>query len=138
VAGLDLASKFAGNPLTDGIRALAGGAPTEKNQLIMLAGGIIASALGDLAAALSLANLDRRNAARYKSNADNLDFLSTIYLPEARAAAAAGDRAQVLGFIDLVQGMISSEHRERTMLRDLAKDLSLEKFTKMRVPGLKR
>jgi hypothetical protein len=138
VAGLGFAATFAGIPLPESIRSLADAATTEKGQLIMLSGGIVASALGDLTAALSLANLDRRNAARYKSNADNLDFLSTTYLPEARAAAAAGDRAQVLGFIDLVQGMISSEHREWTMLRDLAKDLSLEKFAKMRVPGLKR
>jgi hypothetical protein len=138
VAALGFLGTFTGVALPGVLRALADAAVSDRGQLVMLAGGIVASALGDLTAALSLASLDKRNAARYLSNADNLDFLSEKDLAEARAAAAAGDRGQTQSFIDLVQGIISSEHREWTQLRDLAKDLTLERFAKMRVPGLKR
>jgi len=138
VAALGFIGTFTNIPLPGALSTLADAAVTETGQLVMLAGGIVASALGDLTAATSLASLDRRNAARYLSNADNLDFLAEQYLAEARAAAAAGDRGQTQSFIDLVQGIISSEHREWTLLRDLAKDLTLERFAKMRVPGLKR
>jgi hypothetical protein len=120
------------------IRNFAISADSKEGHVLMLTLGIIASALGDLTASLSLANLDRRNAARYLSNAANLDFLAEKYLGEARDAAAAGDRQRTQDFIDLVQSIISSEHREWTMLRDLAKDLNLANFAKMRVPGLKR
>lgn len=135
VAALVFLDSYANISLPQPLRDLADAAVTDKGRIIMLAGGIIASALGDLTAALSLSSLDRRNAARYLSNADNLDFLSEKYLKEARAAAASGDPLQTQYFIDLVSGIISSEHREWIMLRDLAKDLSLERFAKMRLPG---
>lgn len=138
IATLGFVGGFAQIPMPQAMRDVIEASLTDRGQIVMLAGGIVASALGDLTAALSLASLDRRNAARYLSNADNLDFLSAQYLAEARAAAAAGDRGKTLSFIDLVQGIISSEHREWIMLRDLAKDLTLERFAKMRVPGLKR
>jgi hypothetical protein len=137
-ASLGFLGLFPDLPVPPFIKDLAISADTEKGHVLMLTLGIIASALGDLAASLSLANLDRRNAARYHSNADNLDFLAEKYLSEARDAAAAGDRPRTQDFIDLVQGIISSEHREWTMLRDMAKDLNLANFAKLRVPGLRR
>ena len=100
--------------------------------------GIVTSAMADLVAALSLADLDLRNSVRYLSNADNLDALREKYLAAAREAAAAGDADKVGDFIELGQMYISSEHREWVLVRDLAKDLTLEHFAQLRLPGRRR
>ena len=57
-------------------------------------------------------DLDERNASRFLTTADNLDFLTDTGLLQARQAAQAGNADEVLAFIHRVHGQISSEHRE--------------------------
>ena len=85
--------------------------PAKLNRIV-LATGVVASALYGLGVARSLMDLDERNASRYKVVAENLEFLAAKKLPAARQAAAAGDHAAVLNFVEAVQDQISSEHRE--------------------------
>ena len=116
---------------------------TEEAQRIFLGLGVIAASLQGLLAAFAVMSLDERNAARYRTTADNLDALAGSPLEEARAAAATptseGEEArrgrdQVLGFVALVENQISSEHREWIALRKLAPDLALERLKSLRLP----
>lgn len=86
-------------------------APGQLNRVV-LATGVVASALYGLGVARSLMDLDERNASRYKIVAGNLEFLFDAKLPAARQAAADGDQAAVLKFVQAVQDQISAEHRE--------------------------
>lgn len=74
--------------------------------------GTIASGLYGLGVARSLMDLDERNASRFLTTADNLEYLAANGLAGAREAAAAGRQDDVLAFIRRVQEQISSEHRE--------------------------
>lgn len=87
--------------------------------VLPLAVGVVASAFYGLAASLSLLNMDARNASRYLTTADNLAFLSEQSLEAARRAAAAGDKLKVLDFTGRIQALVSSEHREWALLRDV-------------------
>lgn len=78
--------------------------------------GTIASGLYGLGVARSLMDLDERNASRFLTTADNLDFLTGTGLLPAREAAEAGNADEVLAFIRRVHGQISSEHREWILL----------------------
>lgn len=91
-------------------------------QRVLLALGVIASSLYGLGVARSLMDLDERNASRYLVTADNLDFLAEGGLPSAREAAAESRLEPVLAFIAEVQGLISSEHREWLLLREIRAD----------------
>lgn len=137
-AALGFLGAFAGLQMPDYLHRIGRLAFDDAGRVIMLAIGIVGSALGDLTAALSLSRLDRRNAARYAANAQNLDFLAERYLEEARAAAASGESGPVRDFVDLVQGIISAEHREWMLLQDLAMEVSLEHLASLRVPGRRR
>ena len=107
-----------GVPVPTQIIALSGYFPPGHINRILLALGVIASALYGLGVARSLMDLDERNASRYLTTAENLDYVSSN-LTEARAAAAADDAGAVLAFIDRVQGLISSEHQEWILLSSL-------------------
>jgi hypothetical protein len=85
------------------------------NQL-MLGLGTVASGLYGLGTARSLMDLDERNASRFLTTAENLEFLSAGALHDARKAAAAGRQEDVLAFIERVHQQISSEHREWILL----------------------
>ncbi len=81
-----------------------------------LALGVVASALYGLGVARSLMDLDERNASRFLTTSQNLEFLTETGLIEAREAAAAGNAEGVRDFIAQVQDQISSEHREWILL----------------------
>ena len=85
----------------------------------LLAVGVAASALYGFAAARSLMNLDERNASRYLTTWDNLNFLHATQLDYVRRRAAEGDRAQVDQFVARVQALISSEHQEWVRWREM-------------------
>lgn len=115
---------------------------SDEAQRLFLGIGIIAASLQGLLAAFAVMSLDDRNAARYRSTADNLDALAGRPRDEARAAAAtAGEpgktetaREAVLAFVALVQSQISSEHKEWIALRKVAPDLALERLKSLRLP----
>lgn len=115
---------------------------TDLLQRTFLGLGILAAALQGLLAAYAVISLDERNAARYRSTAENLDALSARPLEEARRAAAEGGssdrheaaRERVLAFVALVQEQISAEHREWIALRKLAPDLALDRLKSLRLP----
>jgi hypothetical protein len=90
----------------------------------MLALGVMASALYGLGIARSLMDLDERNASRYLTTAENLEYLTHTRLPEARAAAVADQPEAVFAFVDRAQALVSSEHQEWILLsaRDRAAD----------------
>ncbi len=115
----------------------------EEAQRIFLGLGIIAASLQGLLAAFAVISLDERNAARYRTTAENLDALAGRPLDEARAAAASlkdapekaeSAREQVLAFAALVQSQISSEHREWIALRKVAPELALDRLKGLRLP----
>lgn len=95
--------------------------------------GVMASALQGLLAAIGLMNLDERNAARYGSVSQNLEFLHDTYLDDARQRAINDDRSGVLKFTSLVQEQISSEHREWVELRMLT-DVTLDTLAAQELP----
>ena len=115
---------------------------TDLLQRTFLCLGILAAALQGLLAGYAVMSLDERNAARYRSTAENLDALSDRPLEEARSAAAEGNspggyaaaRERVLAFVALVQEQISAEHREWIALRKLAPDLALDRLKSLRLP----
>lgn len=86
----------------------------------IMALGVVISSLYSASAARSLMDLDERNAARYKTTSDNLEHITATLLQRSRDAADAGNKEAVLGFVQLVQNQISSEHREWIILRDVA------------------
>lgn len=131
-AALGFLDAWSGGVLPAAIRPITDLAFQDAGKIMLLAIGIISSALGDLLATQSLSSLDQRNATRYLSNADNLDYLAMTELPQAQAAAAAGDDPPVRAFVDTVQNCVSSEHREWLHVRDLAKALSMERSTKFK------
>lgn len=112
---LRIAAEF-GIPLPAWIVDLILRLPLPQMQRTILALGIIASSLYGLGVALSLMDLDERNASRFLTSAENLEFLSQTELGEARMAAANGQDSEVLAFIDRVQDQISSEHKEWILL----------------------
>lgn len=83
---------------------------------ISLALGVVASALYGLGVARSLMDLDERNASRYASTSENLEFLAETRMEAAREAAAAANADVVRSFVADVQNQISSEHREWILL----------------------
>lgn len=86
----------------------------------LLAAGIISSSLYSFAASRSLMNLDERNASRYLTNAENLAYLSDAGLEQARLAAAEGRSEDVYRFVSEIEGLVSSEHKEWVLLREIA------------------
>jgi hypothetical protein len=84
----------------------------------VLAIGIAASALLGATASRSLMDLDERNASRYLTTAANLDYVAEG-LDAIRERAAAGDEASVHSFVARIQDMVSSEHREWVVLREV-------------------
>jgi hypothetical protein len=84
----------------------------------ILALGAVASALFGAFVSRSLLDLDERNAVRYLTAAENLDYLTEQGLDQARAAAAASAEDAVRSFAGRVQAMISSEHQEWLLLRE--------------------
>lgn len=92
---------------------LAGAAGPNR---ISLALGVVASALYGLGVARSLMDLDERNASRFATTSENLEYLAETRLDATRAAAEAGDAAAVRTFVGDVQTQISSEHREWILL----------------------
>lgn len=90
-------------------------AQTEINR-VLLALGVLASAFYGLGVARSLMDLDERNASRFLTNAENLSYLTKMNLPLARQAAAEGRDADVLAFVQRVQDLVSSEHKEWIVL----------------------
>lgn len=93
-------------------------AATGEGHRLVLALGVVASSLYALGTARSLMDLDERNASRYLTTADNLDYLAETALPDAQAAAVRGDATAVGTFIQNVQAQISTEHREWLLLRE--------------------
>lgn len=85
---------------------------------VLLALGITASALYGLGISRSLLDLDERNASRYLTTAVNLEFLTSTRLAAARKAAASNESQAVYDFVDDVQALISSEHREWILLEE--------------------
>lgn len=83
---------------------------------VLLTLGVLASAFYGLGVARSLMDLDERNASRFLTNAENLDYLSRTSLPQARQAAEDGRSDDVYEFIQRVQGLVSSEHKEWIVL----------------------
>lgn len=94
--------------------------PLTDLEPFVMAAGIIVASIHTARMAKSLMNLDERNAARYEITSANLDTLSAIDLPNARAAAKVGDRQAVFNFIEKVQSQISSEHQEWVLIREHA------------------
>lgn len=92
----------------------------EWSERALLAAGAISSAFYSFAASRSLINLDERNASRYRTNAENLKFLAETGLADARNAAAEGRVEDVFAFVSSVQSIVSSEHKEWVLLRELA------------------
>ena len=86
----------------------------------LLAAGVISSALYSFAASRSLMNLDERNASRYLTNAENLSYLTETGLEGARRAAAEGRSQEVAAFVEAIEGLVSSEHKEWVLLREIA------------------
>jgi hypothetical protein len=99
--------------LTDPVKEL----PDWTNRAVLM-GGIIASVMFGASVSRSLMDLDERNASRYLTTADNLDFLAKRDLLAARAAAAAGEADKVKAFVDEIQRLVSSEHQEWLLLSD--------------------
>ena len=97
----------------------------------------VGAALQGLLAALHLMNQDERNAARYRSTAENLEALATTPLEEARACATANDQQAVETFVTLVHEQISSEHREWVSLRALSPELSLNRLRELNLPWMR-
>lgn len=91
----------------------------------IMAFGVVASSLYGASSARSLMDLDARNAARYKTTSDNLEYIAGTLLDDTRQAASAGDAGKVAAFVQLVQNQISSEHREWVMLREVAPNATL-------------
>ena len=131
-AALGFLDAWSGGTLPAALKPVSDFAFQDAGKIMLLAAGIVSSALGDLLAAQSLSSLDQRNATRYSSNANNLDYLAATDLPVAQAAAVSGDELQVRAFVDAVQGCVSSEHREWLHVRDLAKALSMERSAKFK------
>jgi hypothetical protein len=101
---------------------------------IMLAMGVIASAFYGLGISLSLMDLDERNASRYQTTAENLEYLTNTNLAEARKAAAANDSQTVYNFVAKIQALISSEHQEWILLS--ARERALDPDKLRHVKGL--
>jgi hypothetical protein len=88
---------------------------------VLLALGVLASAFYGLGVARSLMDLDERNASRFLTNAENLDYISETQLVQARQAAADGRQDDVLAFVARVQDIVSSEHKEWLLLSERAR-----------------
>lgn len=86
----------------------------------LLAAGVVSSAIYSFAASRSLMNLDERNASRYLTNAENLNYLTETGLEAARIAAAEGRSEEVAAFVAEIEGLVSSEHKEWVLLREIA------------------
>ena len=85
----------------------------------LLALGVAGSALYSYTTARSLMDLDERNASRYLTTHDNLEFMKEQGSEKARQSAADGNEEQVGVFVDRVQSLISSEHKEWVRLREM-------------------
>ena len=109
----------------------------DLKQRFFIAISTIGAALQGLLAAMHLMNQDERNAARYRTTAENLEALATKPLDEARAGAAANDQLAVETFITLVHEQISSEHREWVSLRALSPELSLSRLRELNLPWMR-
>jgi hypothetical protein len=72
--------------------------------------GTMASSLLAFAGARSLMDQDDRNAACYELAADELDRLIAAHWDSALAAAREGNSAEVIGFCERVQSVLSAEH----------------------------
>ncbi|KAB2911307.1 MAG: hypothetical protein F9K29_22880 [Hyphomicrobiaceae bacterium] len=116
-AGLHVAAAF-GLPLPRQLAAWSAAIPRPDAHRVVLALGVIASGLYGLGVARSLMDLDERNASRYLTTADNLDYLVETGLQHARDAAAAGNAEPVLAFIAQMQELISAEHQEWVLFRE--------------------
>ncbi len=116
-AGLHVAASF-GMPVPQQLATWSAAIPRPDAHRMVLALGVVASGLYGLGVARSLMDLDERNASRYLTTADNLDYLVETGLQQARDAAAAGRAEPVLEFIAQVQGQISTEHQEWILLRE--------------------
>jgi hypothetical protein len=103
-------------PLPNQLRALSQDLAGGHTNRLLLGLGVIASALYGLGVARSLMDLDERNASRYLTNAANLAYLTKVDLPAARAAAERGSVEDVRAFVNNVQALITSEHREWILL----------------------
>lgn len=90
----------------------------------LLALGVSGTALYGYAVSHSLMNLDERNASRYLTTYDNLNYLKECGLRQARDDAAAGEKEKVRKFVDGVQGLISSEHKEWISLRHVVAEVA--------------
>lgn len=84
----------------------------------VLAIGIVSSTLFGASISRSLMDLDERNASRYLTTAANLKHLRETGLETARKDAAAGLVENVQGFVERIQDLISTEHREWMLLSD--------------------
>lgn len=100
---------------------------------VMLALGVIASALYGLGISRSLMDLDERNASRYATTAKNLEFLAETKLAAAREAAASNEAQTVYNFVQEVQSLISSEHQEWVLLSALERALDPDKLRRAKL-----
>jgi hypothetical protein len=92
--------------------ATSGGILTEIWERAFHSFGLLAGALQTLIATHEEQAHNARNAGRYESTGNNLLNLSQTPLEAARAAAALGDRATVMTFINKLHQQLSREHSE--------------------------
>lgn len=90
----------------------------------IIALGVVASSVYAANSARSLMDLDARNAARYKTVSDNLEYVTVELMELSRTAANQGDRDTVLAFVRRVQDLLASEHKEWVALREVAPNAS--------------
>ncbi|MGD9828163.1 MAG: hypothetical protein AB7E70_02990 [Hyphomicrobiaceae bacterium] len=104
-----------GVPLPDllqGVEATARAWLPKETDQILLAVGVVSSALLGYSSARSWMNLDERNASRYASSFGQLELLSHTRLDAARDFAVAADADGVGRFVAEIQSLISSEHQQ--------------------------
>jgi hypothetical protein len=127
-AGLHLAATL-GMPIPQVISAWSEAIAGQELQRVLLALGVLSSSLYGLGTARSLMDLDERNASRYLVTAENLDFLAEAKLAAARQSAADDSAGPVLAFISDVQDLISSEHKEWLVLREIRSNPDKLRYT---------
>ena len=97
---------------------------------------IIASTLLATLSTMGLLSQDRRNASRYLTVYKNLEFLKSEYLDDAREAALAGDHDGMMEFIQSINDLISSEHKEWIALQEESNHPDFATIAATRLPIL--
>jgi hypothetical protein len=113
------------------VRTLMGWLPLEGKGVheMYALGGLIGGALQGLLAALAVLSLAERNAEKYARMAERLEDYAKGRLPNARAAAAAGNGLEVGEFARQVASDLAAEASEWVAVQEALASITLERLT---------